>query len=472
MGVQEHMIAELASFAGCGAGRRVGHGAAGRRAVTQHPGYASNATAAAVMGQGKTDDFSFAEEEDDREVITCPDGYGTAMVDFFGKDYGGWCRVEVYVTYTDGQSSVEKLVRVLTVPLDSDGDKIADTWALAEQQRWNDQYGTSFPATPRFFSLLPEADFESPDPDGSTNMLGFSAAGATGRHADGKDGVGDGRKLLEEYRGYILDGGGFDWDGNTTFSGGHVRLSPVYKELLVEVDAMAGITYFAPGQPGAAAGLETTLHIWMDAVARGVAQTIDGAGFRMYYVLDQLSTPAVNGWFDTEELQHYLNMRRTISSPIPGATQLQFVKELGWDSGGQSYKERQAVVAVDTLFRYLQNPGNPGPDGLFGTGDDISPPGWFGHHPLFDDFVASYVSHELHHTYAWVDGDDTVLRGRVGEGGGHFNDTNGNLIPDEAADLECLLYDYAFPDPSYSGQDYLHIRYGRGTTQYISISTR
>jgi hypothetical protein len=75
---------------------------------------------------------------------------------------------------------------------------------------------------------------------------------------------------------------------------------------------------------------------------------------------------------------------------------------------------------------------------------------------------ASYISHELHHTYAWNCGDDTPQ-------GGHLNDTNGNGVPDEADDFTRVLYNYNNPGAGYNSQDYHVIRYGRGTAKYISI---
>ena len=50
----------------------------------------------------------------------------------------------------------------------------------------------------------------------------------------------DSLSVLQEYRGFILDSGSFDGAGQ---GGGHTRLSPAYKELLVETDMMAEIEF-------------------------------------------------------------------------------------------------------------------------------------------------------------------------------------------------------------------------------------
>jgi hypothetical protein len=305
--------------------------------------------------------------------------------------------------------------------------------------------------------------------------------------------AGDGRSVLDEYRGYILDGGGYDWDGNPTinayvvYEGGHIRLNPAYKELLVEVDAMTGIANLPAAEPDR----RNTIKGWMNVVARGVSQRVDGAGFRMFYVLDDLATPfrasfpAMDG---PGSLQEYTTQQWSLGNGTQGGgfdtnstyhfTHLQLVSRLSappndWGTAGQTFptSTHQTTYAVDTGYAYC----GPGADGILGTGDDV---GWWGHPVTFNMYSASYISHELHHTYAWNCGDDFPT-------GGHINDPNGDGFANEdgnhghASDYDYIFYNYnagtklepdgITPYTAYTHLDYTQIKYGRGTTRFITI---
>ena len=54
--------------------------------------------------------------------------------------------------------------------------------------------------------------------------------------------AGDSLIVRQEYRGFVVDGGGYDWNGRNPHPGGHTRLSPVFKELLV--NSSSGIKCF------------------------------------------------------------------------------------------------------------------------------------------------------------------------------------------------------------------------------------
>jgi hypothetical protein len=404
--------------------------------VTNLAGYTGNASDPKVEGTGKDEDFSFAElanadPANGRKEAGAMEA-GKTTVPFWAKDYGGWAKIKVEAKI--GTSAFT--LREFTISNDSDGDKIADKWEREKVTEWNTQYGETEVVSPAFFD--DQSDKELKDPDGTTDALGFTAlpttapAGATdGFHAS----IGDGRKAIDEYRGFLMDGGGFDWAGANGHAGGHVRLNPAYKELLVEVDAMDGVAALP------ATTRTATITGWMDAVAKGTSQTADGAGFRTYYLLEDMATAHQASFATMADAKTYIDGGRTFVS----FTHLHLVDELGtWGSGGQSWSDRQTMVGIDTLKSY--HPiffGNPAP-------------AWS---PTFDGFVISYVSHELHHTYAW----------NAPGGGAHVDDTNGNGTDDEASDFEYVLYNYYGAPNSYKNQDYSHVRYGRGTTRYIDI---
>ena len=103
-----------------------------------------------------------------------------------------------------------------------------------------------------------------------------------GRNLPPHRSVGDSLTVFQEYRGFILDGGGFDGLGQNGHAGGHMRLSPAYKELLLEVDTMPQAE--VGGMPAA-----NDLRTMMERVARGYSDRDNGAGIRPYWVVDEPS---------------------------------------------------------------------------------------------------------------------------------------------------------------------------------------
>jgi len=431
--------------------------------VTDWSGYAENAVNASTTLPGTDNDLSFYRYADDHPAVVefteRDDHYSRALgemvagktwVDFWCKDYGAWGQIRVRATI--GNNTF--VLREFTVPTDQDGDEIADKWERGEVLKWNAQYGPGFTypvGTGVFGGDLDDPDPEEIDPDGATDALGFYWPGLlemargvpyeVGGHAS----YGDGRTVREEYRGYILDGGGFDWDGANAHPGGHTRLSPVYKELLVEVDATSN----ALDVGGFAATSVRRLVIggWMDRVAREASKRSDGAGFRMYYVLDDLHIPRPTpdlGFVDPADLRAHLTTNRRLI--LSSFTHLELVHELGaWTvATGAAYPDRQAAYAVGRALA-------PAVRSIWSLFTDLN------------TFSAALISHELHHTYAYVLGDD---------GQGHFNDTNGNGTPNDPDDFTRVLFNYRqLPLPAgYRYQDYFQIRYGRGTTRFIDIA--
>ena len=263
--------------------------------VTRHEGYAVNASSAAVEGAGKTDDFSFLASADRREADSTQAtpaearvqmGEGKTTVPFWAKDYGGWARIQVWGAML-GNSF---LMYEFTVPLDSDGDKIADKWERDMDAAWLQQYGAAHQAAAGTYLFGPGEDAELRDPDGAGNSDG--GADMPDHHAEG-----DSLTVAQEYRGFILDGGGHDWNGENAHTGGHARLSPVYKELMAETDIMAG----CPHMPTLADLKDKVLN----KVAKGFSDKSEGAGIRFYWVIDETaaaphtvfgSAVAMAGW--------------------------------------------------------------------------------------------------------------------------------------------------------------------------------
>jgi hypothetical protein len=278
-------------------------------------------------------------------------------------------------------------------------------------------------------------DPELLDPDGVTDALGFTTLSAVelaaGAPADRNEhgAGGDGRTARQEYRGYILDGGGHDWGGGNAHAGGHARLSPVYKDFLVEVDPMTGTTHL-PDEAG--------IRDWMDDVAAGMSQAVDGAGLRMWYILQDLGTP--HDTFVPGAIPQPDAVRAYVTANIhPRLTSfkhLHLVDEFdGQGTSGWSWNDVGSTYAVDRGHGFAAGAGI-----AFG----ISSP--------------SYISHELHHTIIAQPGDD---------GGEHFDDTNGNGVPLEADDQARVLWNYN--NPGYAADDMRAIRYGLGTTRFIEV---
>jgi len=121
------------------------------------------------------------------------------------------------------------------------------------------------------------------DGSGTVNPTAATALGRLPAHEE----KGDSLTVEQEYRGFVLDGGGFDAWGGGAHSGGHTRLSPVYKELLVEVDVMANIPATLEEIKGALA-----------FSSQGFSDADNGAGLRMYWVIDD--TDAEHDVFDDD----------------------------------------------------------------------------------------------------------------------------------------------------------------------------
>jgi len=291
-----------------------------------------------------------------------------AWLRLFCQDYGGSCLVTVW-PYVRG-----RLVRALTIqiPLDSDHDGMADVW---EKQ-----------FTQKVESLSPEADDEPLSP----------------HHSNG-----DGLKVAQEYRGFILDGGGYDGNGNGGHPGGHTRLRPDMKELLVELDIMGQV----PDMP-APADRKTI----MESTCRGFSDSTDGAQCQAYYVLDDVNLPHV--FLESDE-----HIRRFFQTSQNALLKEGFVHVL-W--GGNTCYEHAAHSGLYGCYLDM-----PRCKGRYDT--HINNLGWIG---TFNDELANTVAHELTHTLLHMSSKPPF------DDGEHLHDPNTADGPDGPLDQKYIMYQY------------------------------
>jgi hypothetical protein len=159
-------------------------------------------------------------------------------VPVYCKDYGGFARLEIAAGPAGGTPGPAVAINL---PFDANGDQLADHWQhLQNFSRWNAQ----FPGQPRRGRDRADLDLHLPvDAAGHPAPDARPDGYADDEKADSDGwgpsvpmaGAGDGLSVLQEYRGYLLDGGpagaGFAFR----------RLSIARKELLVECSEMEGI---------------------------------------------------------------------------------------------------------------------------------------------------------------------------------------------------------------------------------------
>jgi hypothetical protein len=271
--------------------------------VTSHPGYCSNKSDDAVEGEGNEKDYSFAAANDGEGTVTVPirvvRGGRKGIADFFCKDYGAYCEVRAeLLRREDDPGPVVAAPNPLKIPQDESGDRIADRYQDEQIARWKEQYGEDKDRA--FFA--PDTDNEKEDPDKEGE--GFL------KHKEGSQG--DKLTVLEEYRGFVLDGGGFDTNGRGGHSGGHLRLDAARKEILCEIDTTSDIE---------AASL---VGFTLKQVAEGASKVWSTkAGVFMYFAFDEdgvrleagvLNTPA--GMMATAEARRNERLRTNFTHVI------------------------------------------------------------------------------------------------------------------------------------------------------------
>jgi hypothetical protein len=311
--------------------------------TTSYRGYAENKTDPQVEGVIR-DDYSFTQYLDDTSelgfVVT-----GKMYTDFWCKDFGAAGVVKGELI-KDGAVVYSYNLRV---PTDRDTDGLPDRWEHEQIVAWNNQYGYSHPKYDLAFHE-PGEDWEMKDPDrantdGGTDMPEHKTTG-------------DSLKKLQEYRGFILDGG----NGHT---GGHKRLSVARKELLVEVDVMTGLSWTLSHGGGSypySFG-ESDARSIMDSVSAAFGDLTNGLGFDAYYVVDEpaaaqdplTNVAAYRAWQDAH--RHVTNGNANMLGEF---VHLGFVDQYDWNPTNGGYASSHgATVAVKTKAeRALQEDGN------------------------------------------------------------------------------------------------------------------
>jgi hypothetical protein len=269
-----------------GVGREEADGATFRilDSVSRHSGYCSN-----WLFDNNGDaleetsaDFSFSAEGDQNTISgTVEDD--KIWVPVFCKDYAAWCEVEIILT--KGGQQIGHPFRI-TLPRDDGGDGISDHWQNLQIAAWNEQF---VPVQPRQISaagrkmVSPDRDDEEADSDGAGN-------GDGGRNLPGMPKAGDGLKILEEYRGFVLDG------GPGAVPGKHKRLSVARKEMLVECSVEKDLT--SPSKSGQDTNQGVLAGFDVTAVMGDVSALYNdpdkGAGIDLYWARDEMvSGPAM-----------------------------------------------------------------------------------------------------------------------------------------------------------------------------------
>jgi PA14 domain/Calx-beta domain len=417
---------------------------------TQYAGYASNKSSPIVSGVGKIDDFSFSKIQDLRtikvektppantpnesteqqsaaqeaQIGAAKKGGGMeankTWVYFYAKDYGAWAKVDARV-YLGGATPAYTLN--LTTSRDTDvggGDKLADKWEVLMARRQATQIGDAPYTLTQSLAFTLTDDGDEIDPDGPQGPLKTQYE------------WGDAHTVLEEYRGYILDGGGYDGKGLNGHAGGHIRLDPARKEVLVEVDRITVINNIP--KDGLPAVLNATTKIFSHAT--------HGAGIYMYYVLDEvlnLTEPQLNTKLKQQGVLEDSRDTPSARNPEPANLRSDFLHHLVIDtgvkisdkkseSGAHAFDEsaqnpllqRGAVTAISEMKAAYDSKSV-----LLGK-------------PEFFDWVATTFAHEYLHLLL------APLRGRAGDWvwdeSEHISDSNANGTPREEADESDLMY--------------------------------
>ena len=107
---------------------------------TSYYGFCGNAIA---TGGTSTDDapnsgadFSFEAAKDTREIAGTIEA-NRIWAPIYCKDYGAWCQVEITLQKNGVVIGGPTLI---TLPLDTNGDKLADSWQDAQNLKWNAQF--------------------------------------------------------------------------------------------------------------------------------------------------------------------------------------------------------------------------------------------------------------------------------------------------------------------------------------------
>lgn len=418
--------------------------------TTSHPGYCSNGKAAEVTGKGKERDYSFSKTIDSYDAESKEDAFPVLRVSspesdfggkmeadktwvyFWAKDYGGAAKVEArtYVNNGAGGSKLDKTYQ-LVVPKDQDEDGLADQWEVDVLKRWKDQYAQDKLDPMDIAQIRPQDDGELHDPDGRADNP---------RQEPQKE-RGDSHTMLEEYRGYILDGGGLDGGGKNGHTGGHLRLNPARKEILVEVDKARNVANEDVPPSTLAGAMNLASGVFSNTAVDGAGRE-RGAGIYMYWVADETDleynafTFGQPGVIDTKaadtrdtpesraamvknlstDFVHFLFIGPIAAANVPPAST---------NPSSPDLAQRGSYLSVPAI-KAMYNTGT--------MGGDLNA-------NKYDDFFAIVIAHEITH----------LLGAKAGtpgfNDGGHTTDPNENNVVNvdnttdrDLEDRYCLMY--------------------------------
>jgi hypothetical protein len=350
---------------------------------TNSSGYASNRSDASIEGAGKMFDYSFRVDGDGPDPFLNvavargsveEQSFGGAYrgvmeqnrtwVNFYCKDYGGAALVRAYIYVKDGAGSKLQAQVDLKIPKDVDGDNLADKWEYEMGARWRTQYGipagapgwvTEAEVRDKFH---PDMDDERLDPD----LAGVTAAGPLVQQGIAGD-EGDAHTMFEEYRGYILDGGGLNGFGGGGHPGGHIRLDPARKEILVEVDRAAVLN----NVPGAGIDTNAKLKTILNGASGVFSNNTRGAGIYMYWLMDEVAlaapTQAQNDSSEALEISRDTASARLSATPNLATDFIHalFVdKDLGASADSRDFGDlvRRGITVSTTEMNTKYGPGN------------------------------------------------------------------------------------------------------------------
>lgn len=169
-----------------------------------------------------------------------------------------------------------------------------------------------------------QSPFGPPDGDNEYAAIGTIRAPGNLAHAT----EGDGITLMEEYRGFLFDG------GPGTFNGGHTRLTPVIKEVLIQLCVMDD--YMADRGTGEGVNPNLTSNLDLDAVMKEVSNfyidKMRGAGIHLYWSKTPFTMPVephtyTNGEYCANLYRHSGSI--TIQKRLPGSNQLTVITNAG-----------------------------------------------------------------------------------------------------------------------------------------------
>ena len=337
-------------------------------------------------------------------------------VNFYCKDYGGVARLEARVYGRATPDAPETLA--LSVPVDDDQDGLADKWEIEMGRRWTAQYDLGMmgrAAAKEKFNNGFDSELADPDKEGTGPQGPLSPQAEEG----------DAHTVKEEYRGYILDGGGLDGAGANAFTGGHIRLDPARKEILLEVDR-AAVLNNVPGND---------LKPILNGASGVFSNATRGAGIYMYWLMDDLTLNIAK--VDVDEVVEQLNQLGSTRNTV---LKSDFLHLLIYDEGNlTAFQSSAGAYGAEDLPLAVKR------GVVFATSDTNTflPAAKY---PKRDEAFSTVVAHEITHLLIPDGTIGTFPDGRVGvfNKAEHVENPNGDNTLGDAEDQTELMFQGGF----------------------------